>query len=244
MSHTSVEEIPRTTTAVPASGWTGRRITALAIGSLLVLIALGLLGVGGTGLWADRTQRDGGFVTTDVHDFSTAGSALTTEPTHFGSSWTGWLYSPGLLGKIRVRATPADASSPLFVGIARSADVDRYLAGVSHQQISDFWSDKTEAFPGARAAAAPRSQHFWAVSDAGRGPRTVEWHPVGGSWTVVVMNADGRPGVGVAADLGAKLPAVVWISVGLLAAGAVFLAGGVLLITGAVRRRRADSTTT
>src|SRR5262245_52674561 len=43
------------------SRWTAGRITALAIGSLLVLVSLALLGAGGTGLWADRTQREGGF---------------------------------------------------------------------------------------------------------------------------------------------------------------------------------------
>jgi hypothetical protein len=57
------------------------------------------------------------------------------------------------------------------------------------------------------------------------------------------MNADARPGVGVEADLGAKVPALPWIALGLSIAGAVFLAGGALLILGAVRRNgRADPT--
>ena len=54
-----------------SSRWTAGRIAAVAIGSLLVLIALTLLGAGGTALWADRTQRDAGYATTDVHEFST-----------------------------------------------------------------------------------------------------------------------------------------------------------------------------
>jgi hypothetical protein len=69
----------------------------------------------------------------------------------------------------------------------------------------------------------------------------VVWKPTKGSWTVVVMNADARPGVDVRADLGARMPAVLWIAVGLLAAGAVLLAGGGLLIAGAIRGRRAGS---
>ena len=65
---------PPATSARP-SGWTPGRITALVIGALLVLVSIGLLGVGGTGLWADLTQRDpAGYVTTDVHAFSTSGS--------------------------------------------------------------------------------------------------------------------------------------------------------------------------
>jgi membrane protease YdiL (CAAX protease family) len=39
----------------------------------------------------------------------------------------------------------------------------------------------------------------------------------------------------VRADLGARIPAALWFAIGLLAAGAVFLAGGALLIAGAVR---------
>jgi septum formation inhibitor MinC len=35
------------------------------------------------------------------------------------------------------------------------------------------------------------------------------------------------------------MPAVVWVAVGLLAAGAIFMAGGGLLVVGAIRGRRA-----
>jgi hypothetical protein len=62
------------------------------------------------------------------------------------------------------------------------------------------------------------------------------WDPTDGSWTVVVMNADGRPGIDVTADLGARVPALPWIAVGMLVAGTGFLVGGGLLIAGAIRR--------
>jgi hypothetical protein len=52
------------------------------------------------------------------------------------------------------------------------------------------------------------------------------------------MNVNGRPGVDVSADLGATLPPLVWISVGLLLFGLVLLTGGVLLVVGAIRRTR------
>jgi len=226
--------------AVRPSGWTGGRITALAIGALLVLVSLVLLGGGGTVLWADRTQRDAGYVTTDVHEFSTAGSALATDRTDLGSGGTGWLYAPGLLGKVRIRVTAADSGPPLFVGIGPSAGVDRYLAGVSHTVISDFWTSKVEAESGGAPASAPGTQDFWVASSSGPGDRTLTWDPANGSWTVVVMNADGRPGIDVRADLGARIPSLLWIALGVLIAGAVFATGGALLIAGALRRRRAD----
>lgn len=230
--------------AARSSGWTGSRIAALVIGGLLVLIALILLGGGGTALWADRTQRDAGYATTDVHEFSTSGSALATVPTDLGSPGVAWLYSPGLLGEVRIRVTPVSAGPPLFVGIGPSTDVDRYLAGVRHTVITEYWRDETEAVDGGPSGSAPGTQDFWVASATGPGPQTLVWDPADGSWTVVVMNADGRPGIDVKADLGARMPALPWIALGVLVGGAVFLAGGVLLIGSAIRGRHASRTET
>ena len=229
------------TSDVPArpSGWSAGRITAVVVGALLVLLSLALLGGGGTGIWAELTQRDAGYVTTGTHNFSTSGSALVTESTHLGSPGVGWLYSPGLLGTVRIRATPLSNGSTLFVGIGRSSDVDRYLAGVNRTVISDFFGDKVKVVGGGDLASAPGAQHFWVASSTGSGARTLKWEPHSGSWTVVVMNANGRPGVGAQTDLGARMPAVVWIAIGFVIAGIVFLTGGVMLIAGAIRGRRA-----
>jgi hypothetical protein len=227
---------PRSDAAARPSRWSAGRITSLVIGALLVLFSLILLGAGGTALWADRTQRDAGYVTTDVHEFSTSGSALATVSTELGSAGTGWLYSPSLMDEVRIRVTPESPGPPLFVGIGPSTDVDRYLAGVQHTVISAFWGDKVETVDGGTPASAPGTQNFWVASDTGPGVRTLEWEPADGSWTVVVMNADGQPGIDVGADLGARMPAVLWIAFGFLAAGAVFLAGGAFLIVGAFPR--------
>jgi hypothetical protein len=218
-------------------GWTAGRITALVTGILLALVSLSLLGGGGTVLWAD-TQRDAaGYLTTGVHEFSASGSALATERIDLGAAGVGWLYSPALLGTVRIRVTPVSPGPALFVGIGPSADVDRYLAGVSHTVISDFWGDRAHALVGGTPGSAPGSQSFWAASAAGPGTQTLRWHPASGSWTVVVMNADGRPGIDVRADLGAAYPDLVGIAVGMLAAGAVFGVGATLLIVAAIRRR-------
>jgi hypothetical protein len=219
-------------------GWTPGRITALVIGALIGLFSLVLLGAGGTAVWAYGTQRDAGYVTTDVHEFSTAGSALVTVPTDLGAAGTDWLYSPSLLDQVRIRVTPASSGSTLFVGIGPTADVDRYLAGVSHTVINDFWSESVQPVGDGTTASAPGTQEFWVASDTGPGARTLTWDPAGGSRSVVVMNADGRPGVDVSADLGATIPALLGIGVGVLIAGGVFLIGAVLLIVGAIRRTR------
>src|SRR4029453_2797448 len=104
--------------------------------------------------------------------------------------------------------------SPLFAGIGRSADVDRYLAGVNRTVISDFFGNKVESVAGGAPRSAPGRQHFWAASSTGPRARSLKWDPHGGSWTVVVMNASGRGGVDVRADLGARMPDVLWIAIG------------------------------
>jgi hypothetical protein len=228
------------TAAVRPSGWTASGIAALVIGTLLVLIAVVLLGAGGTALWADRTQREDGYVTTDVHEFSTGGSALVTVSTDLGSTGTGWLYSPTLLDTVRIRVTPTNHDRSLFVGVGPTVDVDRYLAGVSQTVISEFWEEKTEFVEGDTRPSAPDTQDFWVASATGSGTQNVVCDPADGSWSIVVMNADARPGIAAGAELGAKLPALPWIAVGVLVAGAVFIAGGGLLIAGAIRHRRAD----
>jgi hypothetical protein len=224
-----------------AAASSGGRVAAVVIGGLLALLALVLLGAGGVGLWAE-TQRDGGYVTTGGHDFSTSGSALATEKINLGSAGVGWLYSPTLLGKIRIRVTPVESAAPLFVGIGPSTEVERYLAGTNHTVISDYFGDKAQIVEGGQPRSAPGTQHFWVASTTGPGARSLFWKPADGSWTVVVMNADGRPGIALKADLGARLSALQWAVTGLLVAGLIFMAGGVLLIIGAIRRRPSSTT--
>jgi hypothetical protein len=228
---------PRPEQRLDRPGWTGGRITALVIGSLLGLMSLGLLGGGGFLLWADRTQRDAaGYLTTGFHEFSTSGSALIGDRIDLGSPETGWWTPPSLLEKVRIRVTSTEPGRAMFVGIGATADVNRYLAGVGHAVISGFGQRDIRTVSGTTSASPPGRQGFWVASSTGTGSRTLVWDSAGGSWTVVVMNADGRPGIDVRADAGATIPVLLWIAVGLLSAGGLFLAGGVLLIVFAVVR--------
>jgi hypothetical protein len=207
------------------------------IGAVLALISPGLLGGGGATLWADRTQRDAaGYLSTSVHEFSTSGSAMTTGRIDLGSPETDWLTPQTVLDKVRIRVTPVEPGASVFVGIGPTADVTRYLSGVRRAVIEDFRGTTVRTIAGTASASAPGSQDFWVASTTGTGTRALVWHSVRGSWTVVVMNADGRPGIDVRADAGATIPALLWIAVGLLAGGGVFLLGGGLLIGATVRR--------
>ena len=223
-----------------ASGWTGGRIAAVAIGVLLVLVALALLGAGGTALWADRTQRDGGYVTTGVHDFSTAGSALATVSTELGSAGIGWMYSPGLLDEVRIRVRRRVPAQGCSWGSALRERRSLPRRGEPHRHHRVLGRE-VETVTGGQAEIRSYDTELLGRFLHGLRSRTLEWEPTDGSWTVVVMNADGRPGIDVGADLGARMPAVLWVAVGLAVAGGWFLAGGVLLIAGAIRGGRQPS---
>ena len=52
------------------------------------------------------------------------------------------------------------------------------------------------------------------------------WPVERGDWSVVIMNADGSPGVSAGVSVGAKLGLMLWIGVGLVAVGAILAAVG------------------
>jgi hypothetical protein len=208
------------------------------------LISLALLAGGGVATWADNTQRDGaGYLTTGAHWFTTTSYALTSDGIDLYSS--GDILAPSdYLGTVRVRVTPLSPKRPVFVGIASQSSVDRYLGGVSHEVVTN-WPDGSTAYHGqggARPAVGPVSLNIWAAQTSGAGTQTLRWRPSSGSWTVVVMNVDASRGLSVSADVGATVPDLVWIAVGLLAAGGLLLLiAGALIVVPVVRASRSLS---
>jgi hypothetical protein len=122
------------------------------------------------------------------------------------------------------------------VGIARTADADRYLSDVQRLVVRDMRGHEAVTQPGVAPAAPPRSRDIWAVSASGRGEQVLLWSVPSGEWTVVVMNADAAGGVHATVDIGATFPVLEWLGVALLAAGAVMLLVGVVLVVAPVRR--------
>ena len=155
---------PPSPPAVPArpdarTGWTAGRVVALVFGVILLVFSVGLIGGGGLGLWADRTQRDGArFISTPTRAISTGTYALTTEGVTVRAEGARWI--PGTLGTVRLRVTSIRPGGPIFVGIARTADVARYLNGVERERVSDLVRSGSRIVPGGPPPGTPGDQSF------------------------------------------------------------------------------------
>jgi Domain of unknown function (DUF4389) len=220
--------------AGPRSGWTGPRIASVVIGSVLALAGLGAIAGGGTVLWYDQ-HRDGGYVTSTVDTRHTDGYAVTSDRIELGAPASGWQWTRDLIGTIRIRVTGA-SEADTFVGIAPTDQADRYLNGVPRTVLTDLPGRRVTTVDGTAAPTAPAAAGIWVGESTGPGTRVLTWTPTTGDWTVVIMNADASRGLTIRGDVGATVPALTGIAVGLLVGGAVLVAGGTLLVVLPVRR--------
>jgi hypothetical protein len=68
------------------------------------------------------------------------------------------------------------------------------------------------------------------------------WKLRSGKWSIVVMNADGSRDVAATIGVGVKVPAALWVGIGLTLFGGALLVGAVLMFGARSRagsRRRA-----
>lgn len=217
----------------PPKPWTAGRIVAVVAGGVLLMTSLGLLAGGTAAVIADRAGRDSaGYLRGPHETFTTSTYALTSDTVRIDGGWV----PERLVGTVRVRVT-SPSETPVFVGIARSSDVDAYLGGVAHAVVTDWGGDRVRTGTGAAPAAPPGERSFWVASSSGTGTQTLLWEPADGDWTLVAMNADGSPAVSVTAGAGVRAPALGWLALGLLGAGILLLAGGAVVLVAAVRNR-------
>jgi hypothetical protein len=229
--------------AAPPDRWGAGRVIALVLGVLLLIPGLGLLAGGGVLLWADQSQRDSdGYLLAPTTSLSSNGYALVSERLQL-SAGADWVPVSEALGDARVRAS--GSPKDLFVGIAPTGQAAAYLRDVRRTVIdelgTDAAADSQVELPGNPPAAPPGDQDFWVAQASGTGPQQVDWEPAEGNWTIVIMNADGSPGVDADVRAGATLPAVTGIAWGLLIGGLLLTAIAVLLIVLAARPRRPRS---
>jgi hypothetical protein len=229
---------PDATDRRPASG-SGVVLGAilLAIGVLLSVVGLTIV-IGGIVVSTTNALRDSdGYFSTPQETFTTSSSALTSATVGELSSADDIPNLPFDLATIRLTAESAD--SPVFIGIASRADVDRYLDDVERAEIRSVTFRPFEAeyreIEGSRTPDPPGDQDIWAASASGSGSQQIEWEVVPGEWRIVVMNADGGPGVSVDLRAGVRSDLIGPAALALIGAGILVLVIGIpLLIIGAV----------
>jgi hypothetical protein len=225
--------------ATAPSRWNAGRILLVVFGSILLLIGLAVLAGGGALIWADAAKRDDqGYFTTSKDHVRTATYALASDDLDIGEDGPGWLVDNGDLARIRIRAT---SGKPVFLGIGRSRDVSRFLTGTSFAVVRDVHYDPFDvevrpAFPANGRPRDPAAQGFWVASASGAGTQTVTWDVEGGSWSALLMNVDGSRGVSADVDLGVRISWLIWAAVGIVAFGALLVAGGGAMIFFGARR--------
>lgn len=217
------------------------RVILIVLGSIGVLVGLALLVGGGFLLWADRTQREDGYLTTPTERFATPTYALTRTRLEIDTEGEGWVLNESWFGKIRIRGESSEDKT-LFIGIGPQAEVARYLGTVAHANVQDIDFDPFRAtylsVSGDAPQAPPTDQSFWAASASGVGTQTLTWKVREGDWSVVLMNADASRGVAADVDLGAKLSFLLWVAIGLLIGGVLVTGGSAALVVLAARRPR------
>jgi hypothetical protein len=225
------------------------RIALVVTGAITALVATALVLGGGLALYGEVQKNDDGYLTSDTHRYEADTRALATGNVDLDLHDGNWVIEPGDLGKVRLEAESRDGK-PLFVGIARTTDVERYLSGVPHTTVDDVEAGPFESFDadytrhaGNRHPVSPEHAGIWAASNQGAGTQTVDWKIEDGDWSVVVMNADGSLGVDADVSAGADIPFLNELGWTALGSGSFALAIGIALLVAGLRRPSGPSGT-
>jgi hypothetical protein len=204
----------------------GGAIAMLIVGLLCFVLGLAPL-VGGAALGAVLAQQNaGGFLTSPAVAIAADSYALTSPDVDIANDVP---QLPLDIGTVQLTAR-GPAGSDIFVGLARQVDVERYLAGVHHTEVVEVnpgsQVTRLRDHPGDITPDVPGNEDFWVESDTGAGRAVLQARIESGDWAVVVMNADGSPGVQVVLQAGFRSdwfgPLAAWL----------FISGFVLVLIG------------
>ncbi len=228
------------------SEWTLGRGALVVVGAFIVFTAFGVTTLGIAAIAIDKTMRDDtGFLEGPDRHFATTTYALATDPIQLSDHPFGRSKPGDLVGEIKLQVEPADATTPVFIGVAPTSDVVRYLDGVSYATVSDP-RDRHPPYvehPGAAPAQSPTESNIWVVSASGSGTQSLVWPLHSGDWTIVAMNSAATHGVDVTVQAGVEAPHLSRIGVVLILIAVVPLLTGSALIYAGVRLARRVGTT-
>jgi len=218
--------VARPSSATP-SRWTFAKVLSVVVGSFLVLMSL-LLAAGALIVAAVGLAEDDGFLTSPRIDVDSATHAVISPGARLDMGDVASDVPDGVVGDVRISAESV-SGTPLFVGIAPTADVRRYLSGVEHATLDDVHDRDAHLSTtrGDAPASPPGQEDFWEARSTGA-DATLTWELTDGDWTVVLMNEDGSAGVSARVATGVEVSGLDE------AAGVVLVFAGLLLLVGIV----------
>lgn len=206
-------EATAATLPTPAQHGRTRKVASIVTAVVALVLAI----AGAASLAGNAFSDDNGYFNTPAETFTSGGYAIAMKSVDISDA-PQWALHAGL-DSVRVKA---HGNRPLFLGIARSGDVQRYLVGTEHDDVSSLdyhpFRVSYDHTAGRAPDRAPTARSFWVKSAGGTGNLTLSWKPRPGNWRAVLMNADGSRGVTAELELEARTTLLWWLGAGLLAA--------------------------
>jgi hypothetical protein len=207
-----------------------KRTVLIAAGAILMIGGGLVSAAAGAGLATVGTDSR---ISTGTSALSTPATAFVTEPGDISD------HGASIFGHPSVRISVTGADKPVFIGVGPAAAVDRYLSGVAVETVTDFdvrpFHLTTTRQEGTARPSSPLAQTFWVEQAHGTRAATADWKIRDGSYRVVVMNADGSPGVTADGRLSARVPNLSLIGASILGCGLVVLFSGVVVFVVGLR---------
>ena len=196
------------------------KIVSVIIGILFALAGAALVTAGGFAFSVYGSQRDpSGFFTTPSQTVGSYGFALSAPNINaqLGPRWEKWVPSR-THATVRITGS-SELPAPLFIGIAPTARVSKYLSGVPRDKITSIdltaGSVRYTHVDGTTLPSSPGKQSFWAAKVEGTGTQTLDWPLQSGDWTVAIMNGDASAPVAATMRIGARFGIFMPLIIGL-----------------------------
>lgn len=213
-------------------------IPAIGFGLLAALVGAALF-IGAAAVLNGNTDAQG-FRMSQSEAFSVKTRAIVADAGALAEVPAGFTASVADPGTLRIRSTTATPEA-LFIAIASTADVERYLGEAPHHDV-DVAFDETavaveyQANPATSVPGAPSDTDIWVAWTASDRPQTLEWDIRSGDWTAVVMNSDGSSSVDADLAFGASYDGAETLAFPAALIGALLIAGGAYGIYRGTRR--------
>ena len=211
---------------IPAPTRRGRFTKIAAIATVVAALVLALAGA--VSLAANAFRDGSGYFDWPTETLTSGGYAIAMKTVDISKA-PQWALNAGA-DRVRVQA---NSNRPIFIGIARTADLDRYLRGTEHDDVSGLsyhpFRVDYDHRNGHAPSSLPASETFWVKSIGGAGNVALNWKPRPGSWRAVVMNADNSRGITADLRFGVRTSLLWWLGAGLLGAAVLAAAAAAAL---------------